>query len=138
MNGFFGRLGDSLRTFMVGRYGIDSMSIALAVAAVILTFLDSLLGLGALSIVSFALLVYVIFRCYSTNIPARTRELEKFESLTRAPRRKAELAGKRWKNRKTTCYFTCKNCGTVYSVPKGKGKLRVTCPNCHEQTFHTT
>ena len=30
--------------------------------------------------------------------------------------------------------FKCKKCGAVLSVPRGKGTLRVTCPQCYEQT----
>lgn len=138
MNGFFGRIGDGLRTFMVGRYGLDALSIAILIAAIAISLVSSLFGLGALSVLSFALMVYALFRCYSSNIPARSQELAWFERVTQRPKRTADLAAKRWKNRSTTCYFTCKNCKTVYSVPKGKGKIRVTCPKCHEQTIHTT
>lgn len=138
MNGFFGRIGDSLRTFMVGRYGIDSLSVALLIVAVVLTLVTSLTGIGIFSGISFALIIIALFRTYSSNIPARARELEWFERVTSRPKRSADLAAKKWRNRDTTRYFTCKNCGTTYSVPKGKGKIRVTCPKCHEQTIHTT
>jgi len=40
-------------------------------------------------------------------------------------------AKKMWKGRKTTAYLKCPNCGQMLSVPKGKGKIRVTCPKCH-------
>lgn len=49
------------------------------------------------------------------------------ESFDRTKR----TASKMWANRKTTKYFKCKNCGQMLSVPKGKGKIRVTCPKCH-------
>ena len=60
-------------------------------------------------------------------------------SYTNADRsaRKAELernkrmAKKMWKERKTSNFLKCPQCGQVLSVPKGKGKLRVTCPKCH-------
>lgn len=40
-------------------------------------------------------------------------------------------AKKMWKQRKTTAFLKCPNCGQMLSVPKGKGKIRVTCPKCH-------
>lgn len=49
------------------------------------------------------------------------------EDLDRAKR----MAKRMWKERKTTAFLKCPNCGQVLSVPKGKGKIRVTCPKCH-------
>lgn len=61
----------------------------------------------------------------STRTPAdrqaRKAELE----------RNKRLAKKMWKERKTSNFLKCPQCGQVLSVPKGKGKLRVTCPKCH-------
>ena len=37
---------------------------------------------------------------------------------------------KKWENRKTTKYIECPTCGQTLAVPKGKGKIRVTCPKC--------
>lgn len=138
MNGFFGRIGESLRSFMTGRYGIDEFSLVIVIVALALSLVAGFTGFGVLTVVSFACLGFVIYRCYSSDIGARTRELEWFRRVTSSPKKKIELASKKWKNRATTCYFTCKNCGTTYSVPKGKGTLRVTCPTCHEQTIHHT
>ncbi|AEB06765.1 hypothetical protein Corgl_0651 [Coriobacterium glomerans PW2] len=44
--------------------------------------------------------------------------------------RAKRTAGKMWVNRKTTKYFRCKTCGAMMSVPRGKGRIRVTCPRC--------
>ena len=49
------------------------------------------------------------------------------EDFERAKR----TAKKMWKGRKTTAYLKCPNCGQMLSVPKGKGKIRVTCPSRH-------
>ena len=48
------------------------------------------------------------------------------EELDRAKR----TAKKMWSERKTTRFLKCPTCGQMLSVPKGKGKLRVTCPKC--------
>ncbi|MBR3231854.1 MAG: hypothetical protein IKF75_04170, partial [Lachnospiraceae bacterium] len=42
-----------------------------------------------------------------------------------------------WKDRKTYRYFKCPGCGQEVRVPKGKGRIRITCPKCH-QSFEKT
>ena len=138
MSDFLGRVQSGLQNFMLRRYGIDQLSVAIIVAALIVSLIGSFSGLDFLSSLFFIALVYTLFRCYSRNSAARERELAAFERLIDKPSSWVSLQVKRWKNRSTTCYFTCKHCGTVYSVPKGKGTLRVTCPTCHEKSIHTT
>lgn len=46
-------------------------------------------------------------------------------------KRQARTAKKMWKERKTKAFLKCPTCGTMLSVPKGKGKIIVTCPKCH-------
>ena len=58
------------------------------------------------------------------------RELEKYQEVMQKPKAWWRLTNKRWENRNTTLYFKCKGCKTVLNVPKGKGKLLVTCPKC--------
>jgi ribosomal protein S27AE len=45
--------------------------------------------------------------------------------------RAKRTAKKMWTERKTSHFLKCPNCGQILSVPKGKGKIRVTCPRCH-------
>lgn len=138
MNSFFNKLNASLQTFMMGRYGFDAFSTVLIIFALVLTLVGSLTGFDLASVLGFAALAFSVFRCYSKNIAARTRELDWFDRVTKKPAQSAELASKKWANRKTTKYFTCDECKTVYSLPKGKGKIRATCPTCHKQSIHTT
>lgn len=65
---------------------------------------------------------------------ARDRENAAFERAVEKPRKQLSLARKAWANRKTTRYFTCKGCGQVLSVPRGKGTLRVVCPKCKTES----
>ena len=46
-------------------------------------------------------------------------------------KRQARTAKKMWKERKEKAFLKCPNCGTMLSVPRGKGKIIVTCPKCH-------
>ncbi len=88
---------------------------------------------GVLSTIALLLMGWGLFRCYSRNIAARAKELAKYQELMVKPKAWWRLTNKKWVNRKTTLYFKCKGCGSVLNVPKGKGKLRVTCPKCGTQ-----
>ena len=45
--------------------------------------------------------------------------------------RAKRTAKKMWSERKTSRFLKCPTCGQILSVPKGKGRIRVTCPKCH-------
>ena len=44
--------------------------------------------------------------------------------------RAKRTAKKMWSERKTSKFIKCPTCGQMLSVPKGKGRIRVTCPKC--------
>lgn len=138
MKEWLSRMGYRIAGSMRYRNGMDNLaswSIGLAIILIILAFFFNNAILNTLALVAMG---YTLFRCYSTNVVARRRENEAFSAKVAGPTRWVELQYKKLKNRKTTCYFTCAQCKTVYSVPKGKGKLRATCPKCHRMHEHTT
>ena len=133
MNGFFNRLQHRFAEWMRGRRGVDRLSNALVIVGVALIVANMLTGFDPLSWLALVALVIAVARSFSRNITAREREDEAYEVLMAKPRALFSNAGTAWKNRKTTAYFKCKGCGTVLSVPRGKGTIRVTCPKCHTQ-----
>ena len=138
MRDWFRRLSYNMANTMRYRNGMDTLanwSLGLGIILIIVAFFTSSHLVNLLSI---AAIGYSIFRCYSTNVVARRRENEAFAKRVAGPSRWIELQYKKFKNRKTSCYFTCPDCKAVYSVPKGKGKLRATCPKCHKIHAHTT
>lgn len=135
MKGFLERMQWKMAAWMQGRYGADSLSNFLMGAAVVLILLALVLGLDILSWLALAVLVLATLRSFSKNGAARAKENETFERVTEKPRRKLSLWRKMWTNRKTTCYFKCKGCGAVLTVPRGKGTLRVVCPKCKTETM---
>lgn len=134
MKTFFERMATTLSQWMQGRYGMDGLSNGLVAAGVILLLLSIIPGLNLLSAVSFVLLALAIVRCLSKNSTRRARENALYERFATRPRHAYELAKKAWANRKTTKYFKCSGCGTVLTVPRGKGTLRVVCPKCKTET----
>ena len=130
MKGFLERLQWKLAGMMQGRRGADTLSSFLMV----LLLVSIVPGLDVLSWVALIARAYALFRSYSKNVAARDRENAAFERAVEKPRKQLSLARKAWANRKTTRYFTCKGCGQVLSVPRGKGTLRVVCPKCKTES----
>ena len=93
----------------------------------------ALTGLGICSLIGMVFLLYFMFRCFSRNIAARTRENARYIALTAKPRAAWARFNTRWDQRKTTKFLKCPQCGQSLSVPKGKGTLKITCPKCRNQ-----
>ena len=95
------------------------------------------------------LFVLGILRSLSTNIGKRRHENQVFLDLFRSEtkeekeRRKREEEEKRERERlrkerrkeeeKTHAFFRCPQCGKELRVPKGKGKIKIRCPNCSHE-----
>lgn len=131
MRNFFLRL-------MAGRYGIDQLHNALLVLCFALLLLSRLLHIAWLEILSLLLLLLCYFRCFSRNINARYRENQKFLAAVQPLRKWFGGLRQRFRDRKTHRYFSCPTCGMTLRVPKGKGKINISCPKCRTQFIKKT
>jgi hypothetical protein len=138
MKNFFSNLRTRMELWMVGRYGYDELSYALSGLAVAGMLLSCIPRLRLLYLPALVLWVWVMFRCFSKNIENRQRERAAYLRFTGHITGQFEVMGKAWKERKTHRYYRCKQCHTVLRVPKGKGKLKITCPQCHRETVKKT
>ena len=129
------RLRAWLVTSMVGRYGADQFNNFLIGASIVFIVL-SMFGSPFFSTLSFVFLMLAVVRMFSRNHSARAVENEKYLSMSEKPREWWRKVNVRWANRKTTAYVKCPSCGKTFTLPKGKGKIRATCPYCHEASVH--
>ena len=130
MKEWFRKTGEKLSGWMSSRYGFDDLSKALSIAAIVLMFLGYLPNMQWISILTWILLIWTIFRGMSKNISKRQAELNKYYGIRKKITDKFSLWKTIWKERKTHVFFKCKNCGAVLRVPKGRGEIIVTCPKC--------
>lgn len=93
MGNFFNNLNAKIQTFMIGRNGSDKLSLVCIIAAVVVGLINSFAPNIFLTVVCWALLIYSLFRCFSTNVAARQAENEKFESFFSRGRGKGGSAG---------------------------------------------
>lgn len=137
MNGFgnwLRRLGANLRTglqrFMIGRYGTDKLNIAILVAGLILSILSVIVILPLIDLIlmllSYGLMGWALFRTLSRNTYKRYQENRKYLMLCQ-----------RWKDREHR-YYDCPRCRQQIRVPRGKGKISITCPKCKEKFIRKT
>ena len=122
---------------MYGRNGADQLSyatLALAIAAdVVQTFVRSDLTKRGLGIISLMLLFLTFWRMFSKNLAKRRAENQKFLEKVWWPLRRKNRDARQRAADKEHKYFTCPTCRTVCRVPRGKGKIVITCPKCGGQ-----
>ena len=82
---------------------------------------DLILTLG-----SYATLIIALVRCFSRNTYKRYQENRRFLLLM-----------DRIKDRNNR-YYSCPKCRQTVRVPKGKGKIAITCPKCREKFIKKT
>ena len=124
-----------LKKFMQGRYGGDQLSLALLVLSIILSLIGGLSKITFIAGLSYIPFVISIFRMFSKDISKRSMENYKF-SMAFSPIYKKYLGLKnRIKDRKTHKYIKCPNCKQKLRVPKGKGKILVTCSKCNHKFY---
>lgn len=138
MKNFFHRMGDRVRQWMVGRYGMDELSTAMSIGALALLLLACVPKLRVLYLPALLLWGWALFRCYSRNLEKRQGERASYLRLKGRIRSWFQVKGKAWRERKTHRYYRCKQCHAVLRVPKGKGKIRITCPQCHTAAVKKT
>lgn len=114
-----------LQRFMQGRYGTDKLNTLILVVGLLLC-IGSMFMPAGWPVILMTLLAYgcsfvVIFRCLSRNTYKRYRENRKYLSLL------SQLKDREHR------YFSCPKCRQSVRVPKGKGKISITCPRCREK-----
>ena len=127
----FENFGLRMQQMMVGRYGNDELSQALSVAGLVCLVLSWITGGDLFYGLALGFLIYATFRSMSRKIEKRSAERSAYLRMAAPVRNWLALTKKRWSERKTHRYFKCEQCGAVLRVPKGKGKIELSCPQCH-------
>ncbi|MDF2611145.1 MAG: hypothetical protein K0R92_2619 [Lachnospiraceae bacterium] len=126
------------RQFMYGRYGLDTLSQYLVYLALILTLVGTITRFNILINLSYIPLVYSLYRMLSKNISKRTQENNKFMAVKSAYQHKFHQFKDKINGSKTYRYFNCPSCKQKIRIPKGKGKICITCPKCRTEFIKRT
>ena len=120
---------NAIQRFMYGRYGSDQLGFFLIGVYFFLALLTALTDIFLFQLVGDVVFVWSIFRMFSRNISKRREENSKFMRKAQPVLKWFRLQQTMRKDKEHR-YFKCPNCGQQLRVPKGKGKLHITCRNC--------
>lgn len=127
---FTAKLSAGLRQFMMGRYGTDRLNMAILGVGLCASLLSVAFQSTSLNLVffllSYGMMIWAIWRSLSRNTYRRYQENRKFLQFF-----------DRIKDRQNR-YFDCPKCRQMVRVPRGKGKIAITCPRCKEKFIRKT
>ena len=137
MNGNKGRFSGlaykmkmGLQRFMAGRYGTDRLNMVILCAGLVASLLSVWIKAAPFNLIfwalSYGLMIWAIARTLSRNTYKRYQENRKFLQVL-----------DRLKDRQHR-YFDCPKCRQMVRVPRGKGKIAITCPRCREKFVKKT
>ena len=130
LRNFFYKLRMGMQRFMAGRYGTDKLNMAILCTGLVFSLLASLIP-GAVfklacTTIAYAFMIVAIVRTLSRNIYKRYEENRKFLVFFQKLKDKDHR------------YYNCPRCRQQVRVPKGKGKISITCPKCREKFIKST
>ena len=115
---------------MMGRYGTDKLNMVILGAGLVASLISMFFRFApvnlALTLISYVLMGWAIFRCLSRNTYKRYQENRKYLMFLQ-----------KIKDREHR-YYDCPRCRQQVRVPRGKGKIAITCPKCKEKFIRKT
>ena len=126
----FTNLAFRVRRFLAGRYGTDRLNIVILTAGMVVALIGTIIRVPVVNLiltaVSYGLMIWALSRSFSRNTYKRFQENRKFL-----------LFFDRLKDREHR-YFDCPKCRQMVRVPRGKGKIAISCPRCREKFIRKT
>lgn len=119
-----------LMEWLRGRQGPDDLAVFSVNLAIVIVLVNVFARTGWLGWVGLALVAYAMFRIQSRNLGARARENEAFLRALGPARPWVQNPRAAWAELRAYKHVRCNSCRQRVRVPRGKGRLRVTCPRC--------
>lgn len=133
-----------LARFFNGRTGPDNLGRVTVWTALIFMILTMITGSNICYLIAMGFLLYSIWRMLSKNYQKRYAENQKFLYKTLGIRQFFQKQSFKLRQfiskakydrqqRKIYAIFRCPQCKQKLRVPKGRGRIQVTCNKCHTQ-----
>ena len=121
---------ERMQRFMAGRYGNDQLNQFIFIVAIISMVLEIITRQSLFYTLTLVLLILAYVRVFSRNINKRwegnMKFLQKKDAILNKFRKQKYYAAQR----RNFHIYTCPQCKQKIRIPKGKGKISITCPKC--------
>ena len=124
-----GNLRNRLIRFM---YGIDKLYYGLVILSFVILVINAFVHSSILNVITWFILIIMIYRVLSKNIYKRRKENEVFIKGWSWVKSKILLSIRRIKEARTHRYHRCPHCKAMLRLPRKRGKHTVQCPRCKE------
>ena len=127
---------ERIRRFMIGRYGFDSYSKFLLIAALVFVMLSSFNQRHFIGVVFYFIgwgsMIYSLYRTLSRDRSKRALENQQYLNKSAGIRRKFQNLPNDIQQRKMYHIYKCPKCKQKIRIPRGKGRIEIRCPKCGE------
>ena len=124
---------EKFRQFMMGRYGNDGLNQFLNITSLVVILAYIITRLSPLFYLGMLALILCYYRMFSRNISKRTEENYKYYAIKDRVMNKFSGLKDQWANRKLYHYYRCPQCRQKLRVPRGRGRIQISCPRCGTQ-----
>lgn len=137
------RLRERFQRMMYGRYGSDQLGVFCFVAYLVIWivtmfFRGTRLAL-VLSAFSYLFVIAYFFRFFSRNIYKRQKENQVFLSIFSKVKNYFKYLKLKFAERNgVKKLYRCPKCHQIIRVPRGRGKIAISCPKCRFEFIKKT
>ena len=124
---------EKVQRFMIGRYGFDELSRIFLGLTIALMVVSMFTRNKVIYLISLVLLVYSYGRAFSKNIAKRQQENQRFLNFRYHGTAKWGKFKARQEQKKIYRFYKCPQCEQMVRVPKGRGRICITCPKCQTE-----
>ncbi len=137
------RWRERVQRMMYGRYGNDKLGNCCFAAYIIIWILSLFFRrtpvFPVLSVCCWALVFVYFFRFFSRNIYKRQQENQKFLRIYDRVKNYFRFLKMCFQERDgVKKLYRCPKCHQIIRVPKGRGKIAISCPKCHFEFIRRT
>ncbi len=123
-------LKNKFARFMYGRYGNDQLSKFMLSCTLVLLIVSMFIRIRVIYWAGLLLLVLTYARILSKNTEKMARQNQKFLEFRYEWALKWQKRRDRANQKKIYRFFNCPYCKQTVRIPKGRGKIVITCPKC--------
>ena len=120
---------EKLQRFMMGRYGNDHFNRFLMIVAMVCLVI-SFVGPNLFYTIGLLVMIYAYYRMFSRQIYKRAAENQKYLQKEMKVRGLLQRKKNEFSQLKDFHIYKCPQCKQKIRVPRGRGKIAITCRKC--------